>query len=943
MVGAGCQGWQTWTSSLFVVVLLTLAAAVTACSSGQAASGAVGDGGPNTTTNGPDAANVGDATVGGASEGGAGPDAGASIGPDGGSITLGSGSSAATITVPPGALASPQVLTVTETTLPCPTGFTCYSPVFQFEPAGTTFQQPVTVSLPFQGNQQLATLFWSYPSATGYQRIGGLPSGDTVAGNVTHFSTGFIADGVNYSQPADPSCVQTLGIAGRYSGQTQIGGDAGLGCVSNCGDAGCQTGCPSTIYPMTASAPDGGQTSLGSAVALFFNVQDCEGRAVTSLDAGSFTVLEDNNPLSVEAQTTILPTNGVTVFADLVLDVSSHTDSMRTAMFMGAENFVTQLQVTDNLPVAIGIETFAGEQQITEQLAPTLNTQAIITELQSLGGFTDAGVTDGGFVDPDPNSTNFYGAVIESLANLDQVEAAFEQRNYGGAFAVGFSLFFTDGLDTSGYYTEQQALQAEQGDFSNQLVAIALQDSTDYVQGLPALTTLTYGGQTLINSPNPSVAEGREFPYLATYIAGDVSGAYLLGYCSPKRANANTVTVEVSNTNNLTTTNMGFNATSFGPGCSAQAFGTACAGWQCGGIGCGACDYLTSECTGPSSTTLHAAAGTAANQCEANVTVSVGTDSACALLGGTVECWGLGSGTTTSTSTPVAVSGLSGATAVSVGSDSACALLGGTVECWGLGSGTTTSSPVAVSGLSGATAVSVGSGSGEEMVAHSVDSGSGGATAYSGSACALLSSGTVECWGDNTYGELGNGTTTSSSTPVAVSGLSGATAVSVGSESACALLSGGTVECWGDNTYGELGDGTTTNSSTPVAVSGLSGVTAVSVGSEFGLCASFGRHRRVLGGRGRIQLLDPVAVSGPSGATAVSVGSGSACALLGGTVKCWVGVGGAEMSTTGLSGATAVSVGDDWTCAVSWGGTVECWPTSYDVSGTPVAVSTLGP
>ena len=70
----------------------------------------------------------------------------------------------------------------------------------------------------------------------------------------------------------------------------------------------------------------------------------------------------------------------------------------------------------------------------------------------------------------------------------------------------------------------------------------------------------------------------------------------------------------------------------------------------------------------------------------------------------------------------------------------------------------------------------------------------------------------MECWGNsnvnNSDGQLGNGTTTSSATPVQVSDLTDATAVSVGGDSACALLPAGAVKCWGGNGYGELGNGT---------------------------------------------------------------------------------------------------------------------------------------
>ena len=104
--------------------------------------------------------------------------------------------------------------------------------------------------------------------------------------------------------------------------------------------------------------------------------------------------------------------------------------------------------------------------------------------------------------------------------------------------------------------------------------------------------------------------------------------------------------------------------------------------------------------------------------------------------------------------------------------------------------------------------------------------------------CALLTSRRVECWGDNLRGQLGNGKSGTNSkgydvrsaTPVRVRGITNATQVSVGWDYACALLSSGKVECWGHNSYGQLGDGKTANSSTPVPVSGIANATYVSAG-----------------------------------------------------------------------------------------------------------------
>src|SRR2546427_727031 len=189
-----------------------------------------------------------------------------------------------------------------------------------------------------------------------------------------------------------------------------------------------------------------------------------------------------------------------------------------------------------------------------------------------------------------------------------------------------------------------------------------------------------------------------------------------------------------------------------------------------------------------------------------------------------------GDGTFNNISTvPVAVVGMGGAghltnaVAVAAGGYHSCALLvDGTVWCWGrnldgqLGNGIPlpappgtqcssswcSSTPARASGITGAAAVIAGG-------YHT---------------CALFRDGTAQCWGRNDEGQLGDGTTTSSSTPVGVGGITGAVAVSAGVFHTCALLSNGTVKCWGavgsGNDFGQLGNGATTGSSTPVTVMG---------------------------------------------------------------------------------------------------------------------------
>ncbi len=218
--------------------------------------------------------------------------------------------------------------------------------------------------------------------------------------------------------------------------------------------------------------------------------------------------------------------------------------------------------------------------------------------------------------------------------------------------------------------------------------------------------------------------------------------------------------------------------------------------------------------------------------------VSSGAQHSCALItGGNVRCWGdnqykqLGNSTGVDSNVPVAV-GLSLARSVAAGGLFTCAIVQflragiivDGVRCLGdngggLGDGTTTDSAVgvAVANVDGPVSLVAGS-------FH---------------ACALLANpGSIRCWGDNTYGQLGDGTTVRTiggKTPPSVQGITNATAIAAGENHTCARLADGTVRCWGRNTFGQLGNGVTSGelpNATPVTVQLISDATTVFAGRD---------------------------------------------------------------------------------------------------------------
>jgi alpha-tubulin suppressor-like RCC1 family protein len=303
---------------------------------------------------------------------------------------------------------------------------------------------------------------------------------------------------------------------------------------------------------------------------------------------------------------------------------------------------------------------------------------------------------------------------------------------------------------------------------------------------------------------------------------------------------------------------------------------------------------------------------------------------------------------------PIAVTAIAGSpSSVDGGSTSFCALLADdSVRCWGndaygqTGAGAPASPFVTVvptepTGLaSGVARIAVGD-------THA----------------AATQGGTTLLWGDDSLGQLGNGSNTAAYVPTAVASLAGATSLSLGGEAGCAVI-GGAVECWGANTFGDVGNGATAAQLSPTAT-GVSG-TGVAVSQHTCAVTTAGGvtcwGRDDFGQLGRTTVTTctsanvpcdpaPGATAITSGASQIAVGGAFSCALVAGsaidagsgaTVQCWgdnrtgaLGLGTVDSdvhaapTTVALlaSGTTptAIAAGDTFLCVLLTSGVVECW------------------
>jgi alpha-tubulin suppressor-like RCC1 family protein len=357
--------------------------------------------------------------------------------------------------------------------------------------------------------------------------------------------------------------------------------------------------------------------------------------------------------------------------------------------------------------------------------------------------------------------------------------------------------------------------------------------------------------------------------------------------------------------------------------------------------------------------------------------VAAGTSHSCAVVNGGVRCWGsnaegqLANGSISQSPVPIQVIAEgAGATSVDAGTAATCAIASGGVRCWGNGAprvvrvhGTgdgNVATSVAVSALVSSAVVDGSIESwfnGGLTVAgfvrfpvQAIATGAGATAVAAGTrhGC-VLADGGVRCWGSNSDGELGNGSTTNSTLPVqAIAGGSGATALDAGGRHTCAVVNGG-VRCWGFNGSGRLGTGNTVSSLLPVqTIAAGSGAVSVATGDQHTCAVANGgiqcwgaNASGQLGIGSTAQSLSPAQVmAAGSGATSIAAGDSHTCAVVSAGVQCWgsnaegqLGNGTTAPSLVPVqaiaagSGATAVAAGHEHTCAVVNGG-VQCWGSS---------------
>lgn len=596
-----------------------------------------------------------------------------------------------------------------------------------------------------------------------------------------------------------------------------------------------------------------------AAVSALFEVRDCDtGEPLPQFGLHDFEVLEDDEPVDDELLRDWTE-QGHRHYATLLIDLSGAAWEERHAIIGAAGDFATELlDARDADDTYVGIELFDGSDTITRWQPPLDDPQRLESRIDAILGDFDAENTD---------ETNLYGAIVDGLDGLRDHLEAVETIHDDGVRATGHLAVFSANDDTVGAHeieeVRQAVDQAESGE-SGEHPDVAAHVS------VMAMETGQFDGGQLADSLGEQIPVvitdpdrlGEAFADLAGQLADRIESTHLLTYCSAGRSDEHTLRVGLEHEDVASEPlELQFDAGDFGDGCDAEFLGGACDNFDCGGLLCGGCDdeaqvcddgrcldycrageqcldgivenqlgyeqsceleeqFATcdAQCVDTASDPAHC--GSCGNHCPEGIGCD---DGVCACGDGDIGCFGE---CVDPTSDDAHCGGCDvgcevrcrdesciGAEWVSAGDRFSCAILeDGTLECWGRND----------SGQLGA-----GEQSDSEHQPRRVEQLDDVVGVYPGwdHGCAVTSDGTLWCWGDNTYGQLGDGTTDHSSSPVVVDDdqFDGEiAAVEVGEEHSCASTDAGELYCWGRNNHGQLGVGSDVEeSSEPLVIENL--------------------------------------------------------------------------------------------------------------------------
>lgn len=264
--------------------------------------------------------------------------------------------------------------------------------------------------------------------------------------------------------------------------------------------------------------------------------------------------------------------------------------------------------------------------------------------------------------------------------------------------------------------------------------------------------------------------------------------------------------------------------------------------------------------------------------------------------------------------------------------------------------GVSTTTSATISGLTSGTAyafrVTSKAGTALSSSAYPAMSNLTSIAAGTNSTCALTVAKTVYCWGQNSYGQLGDGTTTTANAPKVVPGLRNVVGLDLDAQHVCAVTGTGTVYCWGTNASGQAGVTGGASVLTPTQVPGITTATKVTVGASHscalltgGSVVCWGSNSAgQLGNGSTLSSVSPVAVTGLTGALSIDAGGSTTCAVTSTrSLSCWgsgssyqIGNGSSlnktsPVSATGLSTVRSVSVGTSHTCITKQNNELWCW------------------